>query len=312
MLIKEFEECFENNKYREKMLEYLIPSEIGEIHHIVPRSYFKAKGLKIIDNDNTIKIGYENHIWVHYYAWKCAKPIIKKQMVYAINFVLNNSNRDLKTLIKDYSIIREEIAELSKYQKTNKQIICLENKEIFNSLGEASRKYDIDKRLISAVCNNKRKIAGGYHWCFLENYNENLLEEIMTKSKPNSFKPKKIICLENEKIYNSAREVEKETGISFKNISDCALKNIKTAGGYHWSFYYENIDCKKEIEEIDNIIITRDGSKYNRKYFYCLQNNKKYKSISEAAKDLKISQPYLSRQIKKGKPAKGFTFEISN
>jgi hypothetical protein len=88
MLKKEFEECFENNEYRQKMLEHLIPSSIGEVHHIVPRSYFKLKGLKVIDEDNTIKISYENHVWVRYYAWKCAKPFIRKSMVHAINMVL--------------------------------------------------------------------------------------------------------------------------------------------------------------------------------------------------------------------------------
>jgi len=311
MLKKEFEECFENNEYRQKMLEHLIPSSIGEIHHIVPRSYFKLKGLKIIDENNTMKISYENHIWVHYYAWKCAKPFIRKSMVHAINMVLNNyKGLPIEEIVKEQATIREELAKNAKKQKTNKRVICLETKIEYPSLGEAERQTGVDKRLISNACLGKRLSAGGFHWCYSVNYREDLLEELLNNPYANSFKKKEIICLEKNKRFESAKEAERQTGINSKNISDCALGNIKTAGGYHWCFYYDGINIDKELEKIDNIIITRQGKKYKRKFYHCLQNDKNYKSVSEASKDLGISQPFLSRQIKKGKSAKGFTFEI--
>ena len=49
-------------------------------------------------------------------------------------------------------------------QKRKKKIRCVETCEIFDSMTEASKKYNISTGNISMVINGKRKIAGGYHW----------------------------------------------------------------------------------------------------------------------------------------------------
>lgn len=49
-------------------------------------------------------------------------------------------------------------------QKRKKKIRCVETCEIFDSMTEASKKYNISIGNISMVINGKRKIAGGYHW----------------------------------------------------------------------------------------------------------------------------------------------------
>ena len=313
MLNEEFEECFEDNEFRQKMLEHLIPADIGEVHHIVPRSYFKIKNRKVIDEGNTMKISYENHVWVHYYAWKCAKPLIRKSMVHAINIVLNNyKGLPIEEIVKEQAVIREELAKSAKKQKGNKKVICLETKKEFPSLGEVERETGIDKRLVSNACLRKRLSAGGFHWCFSKDYKEGLLEELLNNPYSKSFRRKEIICLENGIRYESAREAERKTGISFSNISSCVCGKSKTAGGFHWGYYFEGIDCDKEIEKIENTIITREGEVFTREMYKCIQKGKKYKNISQAAKDLGINQPFLNRQIKKGKSAKGFTFEKIN
>ena len=45
-----------------------------------------------------------------------------------------------------------------------KSIKCVETNEIFTSLSEASKKYNISIGNISSVIHGKRKSAGGYHW----------------------------------------------------------------------------------------------------------------------------------------------------
>lgn len=45
-----------------------------------------------------------------------------------------------------------------------KSIKCVETNEIFTSLSEASKKYNISVGNISSVIHGKRKSAGGYHW----------------------------------------------------------------------------------------------------------------------------------------------------
>ena len=45
-----------------------------------------------------------------------------------------------------------------------KSIKCVETGEIFISLSEASKKYNISVGNISSVIHGKRKSAGRYHW----------------------------------------------------------------------------------------------------------------------------------------------------
>ena len=49
-------------------------------------------------------------------------------------------------------------------ESRKKRIKCIETDEIFVSLSEASRKYNISVGNISSVIHGKRKSAGGYHW----------------------------------------------------------------------------------------------------------------------------------------------------
>ena len=49
-------ECFERNEYYDKMIEMIKTANDpeGENHHIVPRAYFKIKGIDVIDEDNIL------------------------------------------------------------------------------------------------------------------------------------------------------------------------------------------------------------------------------------------------------------------
>lgn len=49
----------------------------------------------------------------------------------------------------------------------SKKVLCVETGEIFESMNDAERKAGISNSHISAVCNGKRKSAGGFHWKFL-------------------------------------------------------------------------------------------------------------------------------------------------
>lgn len=49
----------------------------------------------------------------------------------------------------------------------SKQVKCLETNVIFDSAHEAGRQMGLNFRLISAVCNGKRKTTGGYHFIYI-------------------------------------------------------------------------------------------------------------------------------------------------
>ena len=47
---------------------------------------------------------------------------------------------------------------------------------------------------------------------------------------------KAVLCIELNKIFGSAMEVQRKLGIPHSNISDCCNGKCKSAGGYHWKF----------------------------------------------------------------------------
>lgn len=52
--------------------------------------------------------------------------------------------------------------------KTRKKVKNVETEEIFNSIAEASKKYNVCDGSISEVCKGKRKTAGKYHWEYVD------------------------------------------------------------------------------------------------------------------------------------------------
>ena len=50
------------------------------------------------------------------------------------------------------------------------RVICLETKEVFDSIKSASIKYKIESANIGACCRDKRTTAGEYHWMYYEDY----------------------------------------------------------------------------------------------------------------------------------------------
>ena len=49
---------------------------------------------------------------------------------------------------------------------------------------------------------------------------------------------KRVLCIETGKVYDSVRQVERETGLAESSISNCCNghKKYSTCGGYHWKY----------------------------------------------------------------------------
>lgn len=54
-----------------------------------------------------------------------------------------------------------------------RKIICVESKEIFNSITEASNKYGISTQNLSQNCCKNHRTAKGLHFAYLDEYNDN-------------------------------------------------------------------------------------------------------------------------------------------
>ena len=54
-------------------------------------------------------------------------------------------------------------------QGAKKKVLNIDTGEVFDSIRDAARKYDICEQNIYRVCKNKSKTAGGYRWKYLDN-----------------------------------------------------------------------------------------------------------------------------------------------
>ena len=50
----------------------------------------------------------------------------------------------------------------------SKKVTCITTREVFDSMQEASKKYNIPTANISNCCRGKRKTAGGYKWIYFK------------------------------------------------------------------------------------------------------------------------------------------------
>lgn len=92
----------------------------------------------------------------------------------------NNSFENLEWVSHEYNMNYGERAERSSRKLRNTRllsnngravkIINLDTKEIFNTILEASIKYNIGRDSISQCCRNKSNSAGSYKWMYYDNY----------------------------------------------------------------------------------------------------------------------------------------------
>lgn len=139
--------------------------------------------------------------------------------------------------------IKIEINKCNNLQKAenhpmSKKIICLNNKEVFNYIGDASMKYLISDTNISACCRGETKHAGKINgenavWMYLEEYDSNIENvELRLKKGIESHGggSTQIICLTNGELFNSIVEASIKYNIIASCITRCCQGNRKSAG----------------------------------------------------------------------------------
>jgi len=149
-------------------------------------------------------------------------------------------------------------------QFIGKKVICITTEEIFNSLTEASKKYDIKLSGISNCCSliNPSKSAGIHPatkeslvWVYYDDYlnNKDKIGWLDNYLNNNNKSNKKVICLTTSKVFNSL----KEAGIAYKidsgAITRCCKGELKSSGKHPitrekliWMYYndFKNLSAK--------------------------------------------------------------------
>lgn len=236
-------ECFdtqnENYKKMINILEKDCCDKIYEEHHVIPKCFFKKKKIKIINKNNIAKLTLSNHFKVHYYAWKCSKDFIRKELACDVLLLLNSKEQVFinESILEEISLEYETLKK--QYLETiSKKIICLETKEIFSSIQEAEKEKKCYH--IYRVLNGERKIAGGYHWEYFNPEIEYTDLYISLKTKKEYHRPnyhKQILCIETNEIFYSLAEANRHFNFKHKTSISNQLRGLsKSCEGYHFKY----------------------------------------------------------------------------
>ena len=108
-----------------------------------------------------------------------------------------------------------------------KGIICVSTKQKYKSIVDASRQLGIPVSTLCAAVKHSTPTRGLY-FCY---------EKDFDKWTPAVNKTKRpVFIVETKEIFESARDAERKTGISFGSIFQ-SIKKGGTAGGFHWKYY---------------------------------------------------------------------------
>ena len=94
---------------------------------------------------------------------------------------------------------------MERNEETKRQVICLENEKIFESITAAAKNYVISAGEISSTCNGERNTAGRLHWKFLKDW---LVADEETRARWHEKSPhrrSKVYCIEMGEIFTSIR-----------------------------------------------------------------------------------------------------------
>ena len=112
-----------------------------------------------------------------------------------------------------------------------KSVYCYELRKYFPSITDAAKETGANASSISACCSGKQATAGGYRWSYFEVNGHSIANRPAAKGKV-----RKVKCIETGKVYESAAEAGRKTGVSAGGISACCRGSQKTAGGYRWIY----------------------------------------------------------------------------
>ena len=145
--------------------------------------------------------------------------------------------------------------EESKNRGSAHKVYCLTTNEIFNSIVEAAKKYNIEESCISKCCRRKQSYAGFYNgqkliWMYYEDYlklNGDKSKYIIKENKNFT----KVICINTGKIFNSIKEAAEYYGIRQSGIQACCCGRYKYSGTLldgtklQWMYYEEYVKLNK-------------------------------------------------------------------
>ena len=167
----------------------------------------------------------------------------------------------------------------------------------FQTIRDAENVTGIDHTHISRCCRFDKKYvsAGGFYWCFQNEWNKNWMPK--KKTPPAAYNKKEIYQLDKSlnivNKFSSILEASKTTGINHSTIWQCCSGKKITAGNFYWCYIEDIIDFipLNSLDEIPVVRIDKNN----------LENIKFYPNILTAAKENNIKNPEVIGRACRGK-----------
>ena len=175
---------------------------------------------------------------------------------------------------------RLKMSNKAKERPPNRQkpVINLVTLEVYPSAAEAQR---VSKSYIKEAL-RKGVPVKGYFWDYY--YKDKVYSKVPLYKKDISSSCRKIVCLETGEVFESISSAKKSLT---KGDLHKALNKRSLCGGFHWAYYDEKTDYKKNIFYGKNRIM-----KDTR--VLCVETNTKYSSIRDAELSTGIHQSHIS------------------
>lgn len=177
---------------------------------------------------------------------------------------------------------------------TTKKVVCLDTREIFDSITEASEKYGISSGSISCCCHKRKlKQTGGLHWRFYTEYVDMSEEEITKVLFDVTSYP--FICLDDGRIYRSWRELPYKKGLITRCCNKLAQGKYATCDNKKYMFLKDY--NKLNDQEVQKIKDLARGA-IDAREVICIENKKVYDCARVATSNVGTSSKQILHACK--------------
>ena len=252
------------------------PSPIVEVHHIIPRSYFKKYNYQVNnESENLVALEPKYHLIIHWYAYMCAKPIMKRSLTYAFNMMYNRMHAidDEQDLVaagfqyEQYKLDRKKLYIKGKENPKMKEFWAKNRDKMMQALTGVKKTLPEDYKLLQKeyiqIINNlliiDPNVPNSDITQFIKFCNKNASGNLARYNFQNNLKDKAkklYYCVELDSVFYR-NELEEVFGVTERTIRD-SIRLKKDVFGFHFEDYgFDHSNILSVFMEIYNIAKNR-------------------------------------------------------